>query len=324
MRLIRAISGQRLVLLILLVLGITVGLVAPEVWEGLQRRYSGVAPGVSFEGYQIGGLLPEEVDQLLGKLSQELEEPAADAYWSPEEKRVVPERLGRAVDLEQTKTLIFQAESGQELNAILEPVYPRITHAYFQPVYRGDMSQKKMALMINVAWGNEYIPGMLKVLEETDAKATFFFIGEWVERFPQLFMEIVSSGHEIANHGYWHGHPKQMSLSEQERLITKGQEVLVSGGAKPAMLFAPPAGEFDDRLLRLAAGLGYRTIMWTIDTVDWKRPAPEVLVNRVLSKAQNGGLVLMHPTEPTLAALPRIIKGLQDQGYQLSTVSELL
>ena len=70
--------------------------------------------------------------------------------------------------------------------------------------------------------------------------------------------------------------------------------------------------------------LGYKTVLWTIDTADWQRPAPTVIIDRVIERASNGALVLMHPTQPTLEALPIIIDQLLKKGFRLVTVGELL
>ena len=94
-------------------------------------------------------------------------------------------------------------------------------------------------------------------------------------------------------------------------------------GQKP-MLFAPPAGDFNKQTVAVAAELGYKTILWTLDTIDWDRPAPTVIIDRVVSRIQNGAFVLMHPTEPTAQALPLIIEQLQQRGYSIVPVSQIL
>ena len=89
-------------------------------------------------------------------------------------------------------------------------------------------------------------------------------------------------------------------------------------------MFAPPYGEVDRRVVAAADALGYRTIMWTIDTIDWQEPSVETTIARVMNKAQNGGIVLMHPKVKTVRALPAIIEGLRQKGFKLLPVGELL
>jgi probable sporulation protein (polysaccharide deacetylase family) len=200
-----------------------------------------------------------------------------------------------------------------------KPVFSEIN-----PYYHGPEDKAKMALTINVAWGEEYIPDMLRILDEKEVKATFFFIGKWVEKFPELTKEIANKGHEIGNHGYRHAHPNQLSRQSLINLIKKNEELLIKITGQQSKLFAPPYGEYNDRVLRVAEELGYKTILWTADTIDWQRPAPEVIINRVMSKVSKGGIVLMHPTAPTVKSLAIMVDRLRGKGYTLATVSELL
>ncbi len=193
-----------------------------------------------------------------------------------------------------------------------------------KPYYHGPQDKAEMALTINVAWGQEHIPGILKALGEKEVKATFFFTGKWVEKFPELTKEIAEAGHEVGNHGYSHPHPNQLSKQGLINLIKKNEELLIEVTGYQTKLFAPPYGEYNDRVVKIVDELGYRTILWTADTIDWQRPAPEVIINRVLKKASNGGIVLMHPTAPTVKALPNLIDRLREKRYKLVTVSQLL
>lgn len=200
-----------------------------------------------------------------------------------------------------------------------KPVFNEIA-----PYYHGPKSKKRMALTINVAWGQEYIPRMLQVLEEKEVQATFFFIGKWVKKFPELTKQIAEAGHEVGNHGYKHAHPKQLSKQGLINLIKKNEELLLDVTGKETKLFAPPYGEYNDKVVKTVAELGYQTILWTADTIDWQRPQPQVIVSRVMKKADKGGIVLMHPTAPTVKALPTMIDKLREEGYELVTVSRLL
>lgn len=193
-----------------------------------------------------------------------------------------------------------------------------------EPIYQGDENNKTMALTCNVFWGEEYIGRMLEVLEEKDVSMTFFIGGTWAEKFPELVKEIYDRGHEIGSHGYSHPHPDKISREENLQDIAKAEKVICSITGEKPRLYAPPYGERGPAVLEVAQELGYHTILWSIDTVDWQRPAPEVISQRVLNKMENGAIVLMHPTAPTVHALPGIIDGLKEEGYQLITVGEML
>jgi len=191
-------------------------------------------------------------------------------------------------------------------------------------IYNGPEDKQAMALTINVAWGEEFLPSMLDTLDKYNVKATFFFVGRWVEKFPEKIKEIHERGHELGNHGFRHLHPKQLDKERLIKLIKDNEKLINKTTGYQTDLFAPPYGEVDDRVAQVAAEIGYKTIMWSADTIDWQRPAPEVIIKRVIDKASNGGIVLMHPTKPTAEALPQIIEKLQSKGYKLVTVSELL
>jgi len=194
----------------------------------------------------------------------------------------------------------------------------------FGAIRSGSPGSPLVALMFNVDWGSEYIPGILNALEAAGARSTFFVTGSWVRKNPELLMQMHQRGHEIANHGQRHAHIMNLTPSQVERLILDLDHQLRSVlGAWPARLFAPPYGEVSAESVRAAAAVGYRTILWTVDTVDWKRPAAQVIIKRV-ERAGAGALVLMHPTAPTLEALPEVLARLSARGLRATTVTGVL
>jgi len=198
------------------------------------------------------------------------------------------------------------------------------TFSKSKPIYEGDKNKKVIAFTCNVAWGNEFIPPLLEVFEERKVKATFFVEGGWAERFPELLKLIYSKGHEIGNHGYSHAHHAQISYEDNLNEIKQAEEAIFKITNNKTNLFAPPYGEFSDLTIKAAKSLDYKTIMWTIDTVDWKKPGIDYIVNKVLDNAGNGKIVLMHPTEDTVKSMSVIIDNLQQQGYKITTVGEML
>lgn len=192
------------------------------------------------------------------------------------------------------------------------------------PIYQGNEQEKKIALTCNVFWGEEYIPRMLEILEEKKVKITYFAGGTWVEDFPELLQRMDAAGHEIGSHGYSHPHPDRLSKSGNLRDMQKGEKLIYDTINKRPKLYAPPYGEKGASVLKAAQEQGYSFILWSIDTIDWQRPSPEVIVQRVVGKAHNGAIVLMHPTAPTIKALPLIIDKLKAEGYQFVTVGELI
>ncbi|MFW6023030.1 MAG: polysaccharide deacetylase family protein [Halanaerobiaceae bacterium] len=210
--------------------------------------------------------------------------------------------------------------AGMSQNQLDLPTFSNPNNAY----YHGVRGSNNISLTINVDWGEEYLPGMLNILEENNVRATFFVTGNWANKNPEILKKIVKLGHEIGNHGYSHKHPKQLSDDGLVDLIKKNEELIFKITGEKTDLFAPPYGEVDERISNIARKIGYNTIMWSADTIDWQRPTPEIIIQRAVNKIDDGGIILMHPTEPSLAALDDIIKTLQGREYKFVKVSELI
>ena len=191
-----------------------------------------------------------------------------------------------------------------------------------QAYYRGDVSKNNISLMINVYWGTEYIDDMLRVMDEQAIKCTFFVGGSWAANNSDVLKEISDHGHEIGNHGYFHKDHKNLSRERNKEEILITQKIIENTCGKKTVLFAPPSGSYNKLTLEVADELGYKTIMWSRDTIDWRDKNTSLIFKRATSKAANGDLILMHPTKNTLEALPEIIKTLKDKGFNIVTVSE--
>lgn len=199
-----------------------------------------------------------------------------------------------------------------------------ISDAMKKPIYTGDNQKEIIAFECNVVWGSEYIEPMLNILDEYDVRITFFIGGKWATNNPQLFMKIYEAGHEIGNHGYSHAHHDGMSLEENLEQIEKTNQVIEHYTNLRPKYFAPPYGEYDQRTLKAADSLDMTTIMWSLDTIDWRGDGRDKILSRILSKPHNGAFVLMHPTEDTLEALPILIEELRAKGYNIGCISDAL
>ncbi|WP_066364935.1 polysaccharide deacetylase family protein [Neobacillus fumarioli] len=192
------------------------------------------------------------------------------------------------------------------------------------PIYRGNPDKPMVSFIINVAWGNEYLSDILATLKKHHIKASFFLEGNWVKKNPELAKMIVSAGHEVGNHSYSHPDMARLPAAEAREQLIKTNEVIEAATGKECTLFAPPSGSFRDETVKVAYELHMKTIMWTVDTIDWQKPSPETLINRVISKIDNGSMVLMHPTEATAKSLDRLITLIEQKHLKIGPVSELL
>lgn len=198
------------------------------------------------------------------------------------------------------------------------------SHFTLNPIYKGDESKSAIAFECNVVWGTEYVPQMLDIFRDKDVNITFFIGGQWAEDNPELLKRIVEEGHELGNHGYAHKHHSELSLEENQKEILRTEEIIKKITGVKTVLFAPPYGEFNKTTLQAADSLGYKTIMWSIDTIDWRREGTDIILKRVLKNPHNGAFVLMHPTEYTVEALPTLIDELRKRGYEVGKVSDLI
>jgi probable sporulation protein (polysaccharide deacetylase family) len=191
-------------------------------------------------------------------------------------------------------------------------------------VYQGNSGGKAVAITVNVDWGGEYIPQMLEAFQRYDARATFFVTGKWAENNPELMKTMAAANHSIQNHGYKHVHFNSLNAAQVQAQIKQAEDVIFAATGRKTAFFAPPYGEQNGPLVAAVNDLGYQYILWSVDTIDWQKPAPQVIVQRVMKKVHNDAIILMHPTEPTVAALPAILAGLREQGYKMVPIEELV
>lgn len=244
-----------------------------------------------------------------------------DGIW-----KAIPGYNGLEVDVDASYKKMQAGGKFDKNKIVLREIPPRVHLGDLgsEPIYRGNPEKPAVAFLINVAWGNEYIPGILKALDDQQIKTTFFFDGSWVKKNPDLARTIYKAGHEIGNHAYSHPDLKLYSKAQTMEEIKKTNEIIEKTlGVKP-IWFAPPSGSFNEVTVQTASELGMKTILWTVDTVDWRKPATQEMVNRVLSKVENGTMILMHPTKPTAEGIEAMIKDIKGKGYHLGTVSSLM
>jgi polysaccharide deacetylase family sporulation protein PdaB len=194
------------------------------------------------------------------------------------------------------------------------------------PIFFVKKKAAQVCLTFDISWGEKTLPLVLRILEENQAPATFFISGPWGVRHVQALRDIDARGHEVASHGDRHLNLSQFSKAVVERNILKAHQDLLSVVDKVAPYFRPPNGDYDDSVIIAARELGFETVLWSIDSLDWKNPGADYMVKRVLSKVFPGAIILFHASDSSQQihlALERIIRGLRAKGFKPVLLSEL-
>ena len=194
------------------------------------------------------------------------------------------------------------------------------------PIYSVDTDEKLAAITFDCAWGADDIPRILESLKEADVKATFFVVGQWAEKNPEMVKLMAQEGHDIANHSYSHFRMGSLDRDKIKSEIIKCGDVIEKLTGKKCDLLRAPYGDYNNALLSEASRLGYYTIQWDVDSLDWK---PDIskseIFRRINSKTKPGSIILFHnDTTHTAELLPEIIAGLKAGGYDLVPVSKLI
>lgn len=203
-----------------------------------------------------------------------------------------------------------------------------VSYANPAVINRGNPNVKQMSLTFDDGGSAKNVRSVIDTLDKYNVKATFFFVGSFIEKNPELIKDIVSRGHDVANHSYSHPELTKLSYAKVKNELLKSQTLLKNiTGQEMKPYLRPPYGSHNSTVLKAAADTGHsHIVMWNVDTEDWKGKTPMQLTKHVVSNSGNGNIVLMHTASSSNSykALPDIIKGLQNKGYKLVTISELL
>lgn len=194
------------------------------------------------------------------------------------------------------------------------------------PIYSVDTGEKKqVSLTFNAAWGDETTDEILNLLDEYGIKASFFFVGDFAEKYPESVRKIHNRGHDVGNHSMKHVLPTRQSYKEICEDITRCNEVLQGITGQEPTLYRAPSGDYDNNTIGATQSLGMTAVQWDCDSIDWKNKSPDEIHRRIMKKLSPGSIVLFHlGKENTLKALPGLIEEMQKQGYEIVPLSEML
>ncbi|HHX01910.1 MAG TPA: polysaccharide deacetylase family protein [Firmicutes bacterium] len=212
-----------------------------------------------------------------------------------------------------------------------EGIQPMIAHVLsvisnrLVPIYAVDTPAKKLAISFDATWGTDLTEEILAILREYQIKTTFFLAGYWVDKYPHYVIRIAEEGHEIGNHSYSHPHMNSLGFEAVVRELERNHAMIYELTKQKSFLFRPPFGEYNNTVIKAADSLGYYTIQWSVDSLDWKNTTADQIYQRVMSQIEPGAIVLFHnAATETPRALRRILPELKAQGYEIVPVGELI
>ncbi|MFR5832747.1 MAG: polysaccharide deacetylase family protein [Acutalibacteraceae bacterium] len=196
------------------------------------------------------------------------------------------------------------------------------------PVYRvarAEDTDKVIALTFDAAWGADKTQGIIDILNEYDADATFFLVGFWIDKYEEEVKAIAEAGLEIGNHSKNHlNMPRLNEDSIREEISSVNGRIEELTGVRPTF-FRAPYGDYSNRLLTVVDELDMVGIQWSIDSLDWKGISAKEIVERVVPKAKSGDIVLFHNnSDHVLDALPLVIMGLKNKGFRFVGLSDMV
>lgn len=193
------------------------------------------------------------------------------------------------------------------------------------PVYCVEREDSVITVSFDASWGGDQTMRILDILDEYNAKATFFLVGIWVDKYPELVKAIHDRGHEIGNHSDTHPHMSKLSNAQiRQELKGMSDKVETLIGVRPT-LFRPPYGDYDNEVVTVSRAEGYEVVQWSVDSLDWKNKGVDDLIRRATKNVQKGDIILFHnDSKYILDALPTILKTYQQQGLTMIPAGDIL
>ncbi len=138
------------------------------------------------------------------------------------------------------------------------------------PIYSVQRDDKTVAISFDAAWGNEDTQKLIDTLKKYGVNATFFVVGDWVDKYPESVKALAAAGNEVMNHSSDHAHFAKLSADEIKTNVSKcSDKIEAVTGVRPT-LFRCPYGEYNDTVVSTVNSMGMQTVQWSVDSLDWK------------------------------------------------------
>ena len=193
------------------------------------------------------------------------------------------------------------------------------------PIYNVKTDEKVVAISFDAAWGADKTEKIMEILKEYNANATFFLVGFWVEKYPEVTKKIAENGFEIGTHSNTHPDMVKLDAEQMKLELSSSVKIIEDTTGKTVELFRAPYGSYNNTLLDTAESLNLTTIQWDVDSLDWKGISGIDITTRILNKVYNGSIILCHNnSDHILDALPLVLDRLQKRGYTIKNIGDII
>lgn len=193
------------------------------------------------------------------------------------------------------------------------------------PIYNVETEEKQVAISFDAAWGADKTQEIIDICKEYNVTATFFLVGFWVDKYPEMVKAIDEAGLEIGTHSNTHPDMVKLDYDTMKKELTTSMEKITEITGKDVKVFRPPYGSYNNTLIKVCDELGLSAIQWDVDSLDWKGLSASEITNRVMQKAKNGSIILMHNNADHVTdALRLSLDWLINKGYKVTSVGELI
>ena len=193
------------------------------------------------------------------------------------------------------------------------------------PIYSVATENKQVAITFDAAWGADKTQEIIDVLSEYNVTATFFLVGFWVDKYPEMVKAIDEAGLEIGTHSNTHPDMAKLSEESMRNELTSSMKKISDITGKDVKIFRAPFGSYNNTLLNTASALGLKTIQWDVDSLDWKGISASQVTNRIMQKTKNGSIILMHNNADYVVESLRLsLDWLLMKGYKVTSVGQLI
>lgn len=194
------------------------------------------------------------------------------------------------------------------------------------PIYCVQSTSKQVALSFDAAWGNDDTEKLIEILGRYNAKATFFVVGGWVDKYPQSVKQLSDAGFSVQNHSNTHPYLTKCSTEQIVEELRKCNEKIASVTGKTPKLHRCPYGDYDNKVINAVESIDMYPIQWDVDSKDWMENATvSSIIKNVMSKVTDGSIILFHnDAKHTPEALPSILEQLVAKGYTFVFIEDMI